>query len=490
MKKHFKINVTSQMIVRIAENLKIFTIDNLDAKMTLVDRQSPEETVNFTLRSTANFNFAKQNLTIPLLQITSPILQLNAHFIGEKILHDPQINGEIEVLNIAPRELIALFDQHFTPANTDVLQSAEFDSQILANSDAVTLKNIMARLDDSHITGEFAIPNTQAKRIRFNLNIDQINISNYLAQSDSSTQIAKQGWLKTASAATSQQIDINKKLPLDFFDLLQGQGQLRFAKLTFDKLNFEDVNIIYQAKNGITDIKPITAKLYGGLFTGNLQLNNRNNNYQWQLNGQLNNVQTQSLLKQLYNFDRLSGKGNMTANVTATGDTLHSILKTLNGTANLNIIDGIVTGLNADKEVARIQNLFSSTEARTINDSEQTKFNDIQGSILFKNGIANNDDLLINTDSLKITGKGKADLATRRLNYQIIATQLGANDEARGVPIPIKITGDFSSPKVAPDVHAVGEFLTTQQGQDALNNLGIQLQKRLNGKIDLKNFLQ
>jgi AsmA protein len=90
----------------------------------------------------------------------------------------------------------------------------------------------------------------------------------------------------------------------------------------------------------------------------------------------------------------------------------------------------------------------------------KTDFSSLTGSFIAKNGVINNQDLLVKSPLLRIDGAGKINLPKEGINYGLkvsiveSANGQGGKDltDLKGLTIPVKITGSFDNPKPTVDL--------------------------------------
>ena len=127
--------------------------------------------------------------------------------------------------------------------------------------------------------------------------------------------------------------------------------------------------------------------------------------------------------------------------------------------------------------------------------TEKTDFSEMAASFTIQNGVATNKDLRLLSPQLRITGAGTASLGDRTMDYTLRpklvgqpAVQGGPAD-ATGLEIPVKLTGSWDKPTVAPDIDGV--LKNPDQAVDTLKQLGKQFKENnpeaMNKAKDLLN---
>jgi hypothetical protein len=94
------------------------------------------------------------------------------------------------------------------------------------------------------------------------------------------------------------------------------------------------------------------------------------------------------------------------------------------------------------------------------------------------------------TDFLKVHGRGTLDTVTEAINYQLVAAVNklpagnapagGGLDALSAVEVPLTITGTMSSPTVRPDIEALAKG---KLGQEVQQKAGELVKKKLGDKL-------
>ena len=130
--------------------------------------------------------------------------------------------------------------------------------------------------------------------------------------------------------------------------------------------------------------------------------------------------------------------------------------------------------------------LIIKNGAPTQAETTQTPFNSLTGSAKIEQGVANNNDLLLESNSLRVSGHGTADLRNQQLDYHLNATALGSPfgsdvldvQKKLGGYIPIKVSGTFNDLKILPDIQSATKEHLQEQVQKVLGkDLGNTLKK-------------
>ncbi|MBZ5502701.1 MAG: AsmA family protein [Acidobacteriia bacterium] len=189
-------------------------------------------------------------------------------------------------------------------------------------------------------------------------------------------------------------------------------------------------------------------------------------------------------------LDKISGAGKLNMDVRATGplQTLTSadVVRTLNGTLNLNCNSIRYTGIDVGYQLASIGGFLKSAEK----DQGFTNISRMTGDILVKNGVAQSNNVMAQLDVGSVGAAGTANLVNQALDLRLTAvlskdfsqrsggTSVGgylttalANNQGELV-IPAIVTGTFQNPKFSPDLQRVAQMKLKGLMPSSSNPLG------------------
>lgn len=249
-------------------------------------------------------------------------------------------------------------------------------------------------------------------------------------------------------------------------------------EVTYDGITVTHINTQINAKNKIITINPLTANLYQGKLAGSAVINADNPTIKITTTQNYSQIQVGDLLKDL-NLNsnvQVTGTGNLKLNLETQGQNQTAYLQNLQGQAAVQITNGTIKNIDIGQQIVlAISHLFQKSEKNTEPDTMQTPFTSLTATIHINRGIASNNDLLLQSPALKVTGNGKANLVAQNIDYSLKATALGSPfgqdildfQHQIGGNIPIKISGQLNHPKIGPDYSAVavGTFKSKIQEQ-------------------------
>ncbi|RFC34878.1 MAG: AsmA protein [Candidatus Nitrotoga sp. SPKER] len=340
--------------------------------------------------------------------------------------------------------------------------------------------NLAGGLLQSQIKAKVAVNDLQDPAIRFDIDIDQFDADLYLPQK--TADVAN----KPAQAEQSFDLAGLKKLNLE--------GGLRIGALKIANIKLSQVRLDIKAQNGLITISPLSTNLYQGSMNGSMKVNAQTTPH-IAINQNLSGINIAPLLKDTVSFDTLEGKGNVALNLTAQGNTISALKKALNGNMSLSLTDGAIKGINIAKTLRDAQGMLSmkgaTAQTQSVNKAEKTDFSELKASFKVNNGVAHNDDLLLKSPLLRLSGNGDINLGNDTINYLTNATLSktltgqGGKDIVGGVTIPVRLSGPFNNLKYTLDFGAMASNVVKQKievkKEEIKTKLHDQLQDKLRG---------
>lgn len=372
-------------------------------------------------------------------------------------------------------------------ADPKVIQTLDLDARIAATNESVALNDLTVKLDDSTMTGRIALPSFTGPAVRFNLALDAIDVDRYLPPPSESDKPEAEGDKPAAGPASDDPLAALRPLDLN--------GRITVGKLIVNKLKTTDIVLGIQSKDGVLTTKPMAAKLYQGRLKGEAILDARKKEPVIKVKQSLSGIQVGPLLGDMAEFDKLTGRGDVSLDLSMRGLDPNVIKPSLNGSTSLSFKDGTFKGMDVVGTICGLAggdlgNLLKGGASKTpeVDAEGVTKFSELSASTQITNGVVSNQDLAVKSPLLRVDGKGKVNLPKESLDYLATAKLVSAckgqggknSKDLVGVPLPIKVSGAFADPKIKPDWDALIKALGESKAKGALEE---KLQKELGGKL-------
>lgn len=340
------------------------------------------------------------------------------------------------------------------------------------------LSDLDARIDDSTLRGNAAVTNLTTGAMHFDLSIDRMDLDRYLGTAPRKTSASP---APPPPAAQNQQ---PAELPTSALKTLQLNGKLAIGAATVYGMKLSQVAVGLTADGGVLHISPAAATLYGGTSKGDVTLDAHGNVPMLHLDENLSGIDIQPLLTDFAKLNRISGRGNVTMNVTAHGNTTAALMSSLDGQAAANLTNGAIQGIDLWSAINSAVALAERRPMPATGGGNSTRFDTFKASANLANGVATTKDLDIASGDLHVTGQGTANLTTQAVDYHVNAAILkGAAASAALANVPLLITGTMKSPSVRPDTQSLVKSVAQQQLQKHKGEVENKLRGVLKGLI-------
>ncbi len=343
-----------------------------------------------------------------------------------------------------------LLPKDFKPSHKESFGAISVKGDISGSPAGVSLQKLSATLDKSQITGDVSVMNFAAPSTRFDLSINQLNADHYLPA-------------PTAAGQSQSSGDGSLNVPLESFQAINANGNLKLGNLVINNLKLSDIQVNIASKGNRLTVTP-KASLYQGKLGGSISFT-EGKTPTLNVNTQLTNVDLEPLLTDMGATDQVQGRGTIDTKLTITGLKAN---QTRQGTISIAANNGMIKGFDLKKILEDTQRRFDEFRGKEVpeqasNPSDETRFSALTATLNLNNNTITNNDLDMKAPGFRVGGKGEIQLAQQTLNYLLSVTIVRSNDgqggadrsALEGVTIPIRIKGPISNPSYKPDVKAL-----------------------------------
>ncbi len=403
-----------------------------------------------------DLSLTEQTLAAPAFNLSYSGAHLTGSAQARQIIGDLSVSGSaslapVVLKEIEPRLGFALPKTRDPKALSQLSATTEF----AYDSKSWALTHLQLRLDDTQIQGDLKMLAGDTPALQFNLAVDQIDLDRYRAP-------------ESAVAAPAPSSATPSSQPAKTWD---ASGTLSLKSAKFAHLDLSDVHVSVAGKDKLLHLSPIDALIDGGHLTGEATVDDRSANPEMSLEAHATGIDMARLLANTAGKGRLSGRATLDLKATARGASSDAVERTLNGHLDADLADGALEGIDVGYEISVAQALIDKSSAPPRASVGRTPFQTFKLSSQITNGVAETHDLTIVSQALKVTGQGSANLATKGINFKLVASVITA---ARNTDIPLNVTGTYVAPTVRPDVEGLAKDQLKQKLQDVLKKNGLE----------------
>lgn len=483
-----------------------FELDNLVLNAKLDGKELPNQSLAVTLSAAARADLKRQTAELREGKLSALGLTLNTSASVSQLSTDPQVSGQLQLAPFNPSLLPSQLGISL-PAMQDprALSKAQLSLEYQASPKAARLEKIRLLLDDSTLSGHVAITDLARQSVRFQLNLDHIDLDHYLPPGAAEAPAPV-----PAVAAAPEDIPI--PLPVALIKSLDVDGQLAIGQVKVKDIHISDIRLPLKAQGGVVTLKPVSLKTLEGHVEAALRLDVNPVKPAYALDLQMKQLQAapvaNPLLKTLTPKRPISMEGSLDAavHVQAQGTSVNTLVAASNGKLNFNVDKAQLKNLDLEFSVKeQVVKYLQEKKAPvpdgwpgTFKPEQQTAFKVIRASAVINNGVVSNRDLLLDSARIRVTGSGTADLNKRDLNYRPVVDIQPGRDKTLGdklvdIPMAIKVSGPFTALKIEPDLHdwktRAGNVLKAEAKQkvrEAVKKETRKAENKAKAKIDQK----
>jgi len=412
----------------VESNLEKFKLNGLSLKVVL---KQPTRAYDLKVEATANGNLETQQYNLPDIKIA-----LNA--IGDQ-LPGSSLKGELK-------------------------------GGIQADLKRESVQgNFAGKLLQSQIKAKAAVNSFKVPRIRYDLEIDQFDADPYLPKS-------------AAKSETKPKSTAEQPFDLSFLKSLNMEGSIRLGSLKAANINVSKLRVDIKAKDGIATVTPFSANLYQGNMAGKVVIDANASTFT--VDQRLTGVDIAPLLKDVLDKEIAEGRGDVGIALKANGLTVSALKQSLQGKVSVNLADGAIKGINLAKLVQGIQRLYKDSRLETmgVNQNEKTLFSEFKANFSVTNGVAHNEDLVVKSTVLRLTGSGDIDIGRDSMNYTAKAI-FAKTDQGGTATLPVSISGPFDALKIRVDYGALLTDMAKQKIDEKKEVLKEKAKSRLQNEL-------
>lgn len=363
--------------------------------------------------------------------------------------------ARIQVDAFSPRSVMRLLGAE-APATADpaALTRVIMDATAQVGEDLVRLTDLNVKLDDTTFSGSMTVPFDTSGRFIARLDGDAIDFDRYMEPAAEGA-----GGDESGSSAPVA-------IPADLLRPLNVRAELTLDRVQMAGLPLEDVAVTLDAKGGKLRIHPITSRLFGGTYSGDISINTSTPVPSLSANETVQGIDLAKLAKAMFDQDNITGSIAGNFRLGGRGNNMAEIQQTLAGTMSFELKDGTYEGTDIWYELRRARALLRQETPPEPELPARTKFTSVTASGKVTDGVMRNDDLVADLPFMRLTGGGRVNIAEGTVDYGLQArvlkkpeTMQAATpeeiDDFTKTVIPLKISGSLVSPTVRPDVESL-----------------------------------
>lgn len=473
--------------VRMADGMISFDAGNGEPPLVIedVDASLALESLDAPAQLQAAFNYRGQRLNLDgevglpramLEKGETPLRAelrsdpLNASFDGGFNAANGALNGALEANGSSLRQLMAWIGSPM--AQGGGFGAYSVTAQMAREGETTALSDARLRLDNINANGNLTLVNQENGRLRVTgaLNAPALDVNPYLPAP------AQQG----AEGVAVDTAWSNAPLDLTGLRALDANLDLTLGTLAFQRMNFSNVALNLRLANGAADARLSRISLYDGAGTARLIADGSGATPRIAVELDAQNIQAETLLRDAIGFDKIVGRGRLTASLVGAGNSQAAIMRSLRGNASFDFNDGEYKGVNLALIGRQVQSALSG---QAVGPSTSTDFSEITSTFTIADGTMATNNLRMLTPYARIEGTGLINIGAQTIDMRLAPRAIGVGEGQggdageRGFGVPFRVSGPWARVSFRPALEEVVQnelrnILSRQEQGSPLASLG------------------
>ena len=489
------IEVRNQLTTKLnlSNDFQQLSLADLQIKSLISGSQVPANLPELTATTQLTVDLSNQQVTSDALQLSFGSLKA-AGAIQVDDFTAFNIDGAVNVAAFNLKALMSQLEQPLPRFQDDsVLTSVALNTEIKGNLENILFNQLSITLDDTQLMGNAGF-NSSSGHITLALKGNRLNADRYMPVDTSDSSSGSNSSSNTSSSSgntTTSEWPRDEIIPLETLRSLNLSLTLDMEGITIAKRNLGQPGITLVAKDGLLNIERLTTQIYSGSVSASGNLDSRSDTAKTQLKAQLNSIQIGQLLEEMADTDVFSGQFSANADISTSGQSIHSMINTLNGQASIQMKEGVLQGINMAQTLCQGIQTVTALGINPQQVDRSTPFADLSGNFRIRNGVVENNDLTAMLDAMRLRAQGQVNLPTQSIDYRLGFTitdnlfqqTCSVNNRLEGLELPINCKGQFDTPPAQmcrPDTSVFTQLLRREVQREVQR----QVEERIGGSVE------
>ena len=398
---------------------------------------------------------------------------INAEFTGQ--LGSENLSGALKLGAHSVRSFAAWLGSPMPPGNGFGLLALE--GTFLARDGVYSLSHTHLAFDSMNVNGDISLDtNPKVLTARGHLTIDRLDLNPYLAPGAETD---------TVKAAKAKAANPDAPFALSGLKAIDADMTLAVGAMVMPHLKLDQAVVKAKLEDGVlkADLSSLTA--YGGKGKGTLTVDARALVPSFHQTLEMEGINAQPFLVALMDFNRITGKGTVTLDLSSTGDSTKAIVSNLSGKGDIHFNNGNFTGIDF-AAVARVLQSVLTGDAlgEAIGGGTKTEFVKMGASFTVDHGVMQTKDFQMVNPAMEMTGHGDVDFGgqTLEFHFEPKATKGIPGLKVVDIGVPFYVKGPWAKPSYGPDVRNLAKGIVEKLQNGATSPLDLLTQPGLSLK--------
>ena len=300
---------------------------------------------------------------------------------------------------------------------------------------SIALTNVNVELDGNVAEGVMTYANNERPTLQATLAAGNLDFTPYIS---------------TFRLLASGARDWNRQLfDLNAISATDLDMRLSAAKVTVGQTKLGRTAFGANLRGGSLALSVGEAQMYGGIAKGSFGIARSDTVADIKAQFQFTDVDLQACASELFGVTKLSGRGNLSVSLVASGASPFGLAQSLDGTATLTGHNGAIAGFNAEQLLKRLERRPLSGVGNFRSGS--TPYENLIIALKFSDGIATAEDIRVEGPAARLTLTGTASVPMREYDMKGIASLVSAPNAGASFELPFVVQGPWDDPLIFPD---------------------------------------
>ncbi|MBP0049444.1 AsmA family protein [Marinobacterium sp. AK62] len=427
-----------------------YRLDGLNTRLELIEGAALPAPLTFELGADVDAQLNEQQVSLTDLTLNADPLSIKGE-LGLRNFAQPELSGQLSSNTFNLKQLLTSLGQTApATADSDALTAIAFNTTLGGPAGTLQLKPLSLQLDDTRFNGEASVV-LASQALAIKLKGGALDADRYLPPAAEGSSNGGNGAASADKQSAQKGWPKDEIIPLEPLRALNLSADLDLDSLTVSGIQMGQPGLSLTASGGLIQLTRFTTQAFDGKVNATARIDARKAPLNLSLSKQVTNVEVGKVLKTLADNDTLAGKFSAKADLSMSGQSIHAWVNSLNGTANLQMAEGLIKGIDAAQSMCQGINNLSALWINAEQVDKTTPFADLSANFNMRNGVVSNQDLSAKLDAMSVAGRGSVNLPQQTLDYRIGATleddlfnqSCSVNNRLEGVEVPVNCKGSF-----------------------------------------------
>ncbi|CAM2791716.1 AsmA family protein [Vibrio rarus] len=446
-------DITSATQVLLERDLSTFAIKDFTLQTPLTGKDIAIKSFSLDVSS---FKFAQPSSFKMAVDGHAAGLDSQLTMTGSVLLDEALSKVKVNQLNAQGKLAGESLPQN--PIAVDLKSNIDFD---LTTNTLSLLLNTLS-LNDLQLDGSSSVVLSAIPKVRFKLHSPMINLDQWTGNTDPNATESSSANTASSSANTAQKA-ASQEPNLSVLKTLDVAGSIRIDKFQASNAKLQNTFADIAIKDGIFNLRTLTANLYQGSIKAKAQLNGQQAVPRYDIDAKVNNVKVGPLLVDVADNNTLEGTGNITLDLTGKSLIPDELKKHLAGTVVVKFADGAINGINVAQIIRTNYAKFKGEKVPAETQAKKTDFSAMDATVKLNKGVATLSNVSVQSPLLRIKASGDANYLNETMDILSKTSVVGSLegqggksiDDLTDVTIPLRIKGAWASPQFSLDLAAL-----------------------------------